>query len=173
MAITLAPNDVRLETAALMAFRLRVSEFTSMNGGGGTPVPDFSAQTIPTLARATTVTSRNARLVSADFPNASVGSSPLDDTAELTTIAALRSAIELENSVENADHDRIREWREQLREYVATVGGAGGDGGTDEGKGQIAAAWSFGDRGRHVEGSEHAWGRDGFEAWSGVGGRNW
>lgn len=135
-----------------MWFRLKLGNFQP--GGGGTETPDFTAQTVPRLVRAQLVTARNAGVVAGDYPNADVA-----DVPELLTIAALRSAIELENSVENADHDRIREWREQLREFVARVDGSAG-GGHDENASQLKAAWYFPPRVRdHVPGSEypHPW----------------
>lgn len=140
MAITLDPEAVRKATAALMGYRLRTGGFVA--GRGGVELEDFTAETTPTLARADAVTTRNAALVSDDFPGAEPGDEP-----ELETIAALRSAIELEASVDNMDAERIRVWREQLREYVKraidSTGGAGGAEG-EPGSRVLAALWSFG-----------------------------
>lgn len=139
VAIDLSSDDVRAATAALMAFRLRSRSFAA--GAGGEQQRDFDATTTPTLESAQEVTERNAALVSDDFPGAEVG-----DEAELRTIAALRSAIELEASVPAMDRDRILTWREQLREYVkraidSTGGGGAGD---PPGTETLKAVWNFG-----------------------------
>lgn len=139
--VVLDANAVRLSTARLMAFRLRQSGFAV--GQGGLETTDFTPQTTPTLAAAIEVTERNAALVSDDFPGADASDEP-----ELRTIAALRSAIELEASVPNMDRDRITTWREQLRESVGRVAdggsGAGEPGPGEEGYRVLRAVWDFG-----------------------------
>ena len=138
-----------------MAYRLRVGGFTS--GRGGAPETDFTDDTTPTLADAQEVAERNASLVADDFPSAIAGDEP-----ELRTIAALRAAIELESGTPNMDPERIRVWREQLREYVERAGaGDGGDG--EPGPGEpgfrvLAPVWYFGPRdAERAPGSEIAW----------------
>lgn len=154
--VTLELVAVRQATASLMAYRLRIGGFTS--GRGGAETEDFTTTTTPTLARANEVVTRNAALVSDDFPAANVGDEP-----ELRTIAALRSAIELEASAPNMDPERIRVWREQLREYVQRVsGGSGGDEGApgpgEPGFRVLAPVWYFGPReADRAPGSEVAW----------------
>lgn len=147
MPVTLEADAVRLSAAKLMAYRLRVGGFAA--GRGGARVADFTAETVPTLADATDITTRNAGLVSDDFPTAIDGDEP-----ELRTIAALRSAIELEASAPNMDFERIRVWREQLREYVTRVGGSGGDSASPPGSGALAAMWGFGSATCWPEGAE-------------------
>jgi hypothetical protein len=138
-----------------MAYRLRVGGF--VQGQGGAEVPDFTAATTPSLTRATEVTARNAALVSDDFPGADAGDEP-----ELRTIAALRSAIELEASAPSMDPERIRVWRDQLRESVERAGAASGGAGGEPGPGEpgyrvLAAVWSFGPaEGERVPGAEVA-----------------
>lgn len=127
-----------------MAYRLKVGGFGV--GRGGQEAPDFTAETTPNLTRATEVTQRNAALVSDDFPAAEAGDEP-----ELRTIAALRSAIELETSAPNFDADRVREWRTQLREHVETAGGAGDAPGPGEpGARVLEPVWGFGPSGDGV-----------------------
>jgi hypothetical protein len=140
VAITLDPDEVRSATAALMAYRLRSDGFAA--GQGGVQQTDFTDRTTPTLAQATEVTTRNAALVSDDFPGAEEGDRP-----ELVTIAALRSAVELEASAPSMDAERIRVWREQLREYVTRAGertAAGSSSEAEPGARVLAALWSFG-----------------------------
>lgn len=137
VTVNLEPDAVRLSTAKLLAYRLRVGGFAQ--GRGGQRVPDFTADTIPTLADATDVVTRNAALVSNDFPRSDEGDEP-----ELRTIAALRSAIQLEASAPNMDPERIRVWRDELRESVGRVGsGAGGDGEASAGD-PLEAVYYFG-----------------------------
>lgn len=138
MAIVLDAGAVRQATAALMAYRLRQRGFVA--GQGGEDTLDFTAETTPTLTHATEVTTRNAALVSDDFPDADASDEP-----ELRTIAALRSAIELEASAPSIDEARIRAWRDQLREHVARVAErAAGAAGGEAGARVLAAVWSFG-----------------------------
>lgn len=139
MAIVLDPAEVRAEVAGLMEYRLRRGGFAL--GQGGEPLSDFDADTTPSGAKVDTVVARNAALVSDDFPGAEEG-----DRAELETIAALRSAIELEASAPTFDADRIRVWRDQLREYVTRAGDRTGSGGSElePGARVLAAVWSFG-----------------------------
>jgi hypothetical protein len=147
VAVTLDPDTVRLSTASLMAYRLRAAGFAA--GRGGLEEPDFTTGTVPTLARADEVAARNAGLVSNDFPRADD-----DDEPELRTIAALRSAIQLEASAPNMDPERIRVWRDELRESVGRVGsGAGGDGAASAGD-PLEAVWNFGGTCEHTPGSE-------------------
>jgi hypothetical protein len=145
----LSSGTVLAETAALMAHRLRSKGFSA--GQGGTEEATFTELTTPTLARAQTVTLRNTRLVAGDFPSAGE-----DDVAELTTIAALRAAIELENSAPTIDDTRIENWRDQLREYVERAGSGGGSDTDELGQGDpLEAAWSFpGVEPCHTPGSE-------------------
>jgi hypothetical protein len=142
VAIVLEAGAVRQATAALMAFRLRERGFTA--GQGGDREADFTEQTTPTLTHATEVTTRNAALVSDDFPTADASDEP-----ELRTIAALRSAIELEASAPTMDPERIRAWRDQLREHVSRVAerSSSSAGGDDAGEGSrvLAPVWDFGD----------------------------
>lgn len=153
VAIELNAEDVRKETAALMAYRLKTGSFRE--GRGGAQQDDFTETTTPSLERARTITARNAEKVSDDFPAADES-----DDAELLTIAALLSAIELETSAPNYDADRVREWRLQLRESVAAVGG--GDGGApgpgEPGARVLQAVWGFGPTvPPRAEGAECAW----------------
>lgn len=140
MAITLDPAAVRKATAALMGYRLRASGFAA--GRGGVETTDFTANTTPPVDRADAVATRNAALVSDDFAGAEPGDEP-----ELETIAALRTAIELEASAPSMDAERIRVWRDQLREYVKraidATGSAGGAEG-EPGSRVLAAVWDFG-----------------------------
>ena len=146
--IVLDAPSVRLSTAELMAYRLKAGGFAA--GRGGTATQDFTENTTPTLLKAVGVTVRNAALVSDDFPYASVGDEP-----ELRTIAALRSAIELENSLDTPNFERIREWRLQLREHVERVDGGAGDGdGPTQGGRTLEALWSFGAEETRIPGSE-------------------
>jgi len=148
--VVLDATAVRLETAGLMAFRLRQSGFVA--GQGGAETTDFTAATTPNLVTAQRVTERNAALVSDDFPGADAGDEP-----ELRTIAALRSAIELEASAPTMDEARIRAWRDQLREYVKRVTDTGGDGPApgEPGARVLDPVWSFGPaEDVRVEGSE-------------------
>jgi hypothetical protein len=148
MAVTIDADEVLTETAALMEYALRVNGFKS--GAGGVDPGTFTDETTPKLERAVAVTRRHARIVMSDF--ASAGE---DKVEELVTIAALRSAIELENSTPNVDDTRIENWRDDLREYTGRFSDAGGDG---EGGGDVApllAVWSFLGRERcHTPGSE-------------------
>lgn len=105
------PSDVLDASAALMAFRLRSSGFSE--GRGGRVVAMFTDSTTPTLGHASAIATRNARLVADDFSGALPGDEP-----ELRTIAALRTAIELEASAPQMDRERVLTWREQLREHV-------------------------------------------------------
>lgn len=139
MAVTLDTNVVRAEVAVFLRYRLHASGFTA--GRGGTPLLDFDATTTPTLADAARAVVRNAGLVSDDFSQALEG-----DRSELVTIAALRTAIELENAAPNVDRDRILTWREQLREYVGRFSNAGSDGGEGAGGRVLSAVWDFGPR---------------------------
>lgn len=136
-----------------MAYRLRVAGFTA--GRGGEQQSDFTEGTTPSLARAVLVTTRNAESVSDDFPHADES-----DDAELLTIAALLSAIELETSAPSYDADRVKEWRLQLREHVGAVGGGGGGdapGPGEPGARVLAAVWGFGPAAPpRAEGSECA-----------------
>jgi hypothetical protein len=139
-------TSVLRSVESLMAYRLRASGFAE--GRGGVQTQGFTESTTPTLSRATEVVERNTRVVGNDFPDASE-----EDEPELRTIAALRSAIELENSVETPNFDRIREWREQLREFVRRVADAGGGDGPTQSA--LAPVWSFPRPcPPHVEGSE-------------------
>lgn len=153
--LPLDPELVRIAVASLMAYRLRVGGFAS--GRGGATQLDFDTETTPTLADAQEVSERNAALVADDFPSATDGDEP-----ELRTIAALRTAIELESGTPNMDPERIRVWRDQLREYVDRVGdGTGGEG--EPGPGEpgfrvLAPVWCFGPReADRAPGSEIAW----------------
>lgn len=148
MAVQLDADLVRRSTASLMAYALKSQGFVA--GQGGTPTVDFTQQTTPTLARASEVVERNSRLVTNDFPSAAGSDEP-----ELRTIAALRSAIELENGTPSPDDVRIKNWREQLREYVGRFDSSGGDGAETPPGGALAPAWSFGSGDRcHPPGSE-------------------
>jgi hypothetical protein len=154
--VELDPEAVRTSVASLMAYRLRVGGFAS--GRGGAAATDFAADTTPTLDDAREVAERNARLVGDDFPSAVAGDEP-----ELRTIAALRSAIELESGTPNMDAERIRVWREQLREYVERAGDSGGSGDGAPGPGEpgfrvLAPVWDFGPREvDRAPGSEIPW----------------
>jgi hypothetical protein len=140
VAIALTAAEVRAEVAGLMEYRLRRGGFAL--GQGGAQLADFAADTTPSAAKVDVVVARNAALVSDDFPGAAEG-----DRAELVTIAALRSAIELEASAPSMDADRIRVWRDQLREYVTRAGDRTSTGSSSEaepGARVLAALWSFG-----------------------------
>lgn len=148
MAVTLDNDSVRAEVAVLMKYRLHAGGFTS--GRGGAPLEDFTTTTTPTLADASRAVARIAGLVSDDFPTAVEG-----DTPELVTIAALRTAIELENAAPNVDRDRIKTWFDLLREYVGRFSDGGSDDGEDAGGRILSAVWDFGPRcDQHVPGSE-------------------
>jgi hypothetical protein len=149
MAVDLDPDAVLDETAALMAYTLRSGGFA--RGQGGTDTGSFTASTTPTIERAQKVVQRHTRIVVADFPSATDAQAD-----ELTTVAALRSAIELENSTPQVDRDRILGWREQLREFVGRFSESGGSGsGGSEPGAELKPAWSFGDGDPcHTPGSE-------------------
>jgi hypothetical protein len=97
----------------LMAFRLKARGFGA--GAGGVETGRFSEETTPTRERALRISARKAAEVASEATLAAA------DRAELVSIAGLRAAIELELSVPNADVERVREWRAQLREYVGRV----------------------------------------------------
>lgn len=140
VAIELDSAAVLESTAALMAFRLREGGFST--AGGGREVETFTTGTTPTLARATSVTDRQSALASNDFPGADDADEP-----ELRTVASLRSAIELELSVPNYDSQRVKDWREELREYVKRFSAMGSDSGQEGEPGEeggLKPVWDFG-----------------------------
>lgn len=136
--IALDATAVVASTASLLRWRLRQRGFGE--GRGGEEVPTFTTGTTPSVTTATEVVQRNSALVSDDFPHADASDEP-----ELRTIAALRSAIELELGVDQPDFERVREWRNELREHVSRVAESA-ESAEDEAAGARAldAQWGFG-----------------------------
>ena len=142
-------EEVLAAVESLMAYVLRAGGF--VEGRGGRRVEHFDANTNPTLARATEVSSREADAVANEFPAA--------DEPDAVSVAALRSAMTLETGRDNFDADRVRAWREQLSDRLkaltaagATGGGSGGGSGSGR---DLGPRWSFGPGdGARAEGSE-------------------
>lgn len=146
----LTSEDVLNAVESLMAFRLRAGGFAA--GRGGTRVEHFTDTTTPTRARAVEVTQRKAEQVVREYPSADP-----EDAAQLVQVAALRAAIELESSSENFDADRVKTWRDMLRDEVGLLNERLGEPGSnpDEGARGMDARWDFGPRRHaHVEGAE-------------------
>lgn len=146
-------SDVLLAIEELMAFRLRARGFSS--GAGGVELDHFTEETTPKRSKARTVAIRKTAEVAREFV-------PRPDTlADLTTIAALRAAIELEASCPNMDPERIKVWRDQLREYVKRAGESGGNEGDDGTLGRdMRPQWTFGGECGRAPGSELMVGED-------------
>lgn len=142
VTLTGVPAEVLEAAEDLLAYRLRQSGFSS--GQGGREVPHFTEVTTPTLARAQRVAVRKAGELAREFVV------DVADHDDLVTIAALRAAIELEASAPNMDPERIRTWRDQLREYIARAAAAGsassGGGGGVVGAAELPPVWGFGPR---------------------------
>jgi hypothetical protein len=154
------PIDLRVgvleETAQLMASRLREAKAWQTGDGGGMKTM-FTDGTRPTLYAAQIVCAREAGKVLTDFPLAKVKS----DYDALTTIGALRSAIQLEGSwygdQVSSQRSPAELWLKLLDHELNYANRmVPGEGDSDgDGRGGMAPKWRFAPyRLQHVEGAE-------------------